>query len=142
MKIICRALIAIHIFVGIGALAGGLAAIVNPISPLGMPAHALSGSPFSDFLIPGVILFGFIGVGNIFGAFMFRLKSGAQGYISAVLGCGLALWIIIQCIMLWAIAALHVIYLVIGLIQGGLAVALLYDRNMFPLDILRKLLGK
>ena len=142
MKIINRTLIAIHIFVGIGALAGGLAAIINPISPMGMPAEALRYSPFSDFLIPGIILFGFLGVGNILGALIFRFKSGLQGYVSAVLGGGLALWIIIQCIMLWAVVALHVIYFIIGLIQGGLALVLLFEQNIFPFDILRKLLGR
>jgi len=30
-------LFALHLFVGIGALAGGLAAIVNPQDPLGVP---------------------------------------------------------------------------------------------------------
>ena len=142
MKIICRTLIAIHIFVGIGALAGGLAAIINPISPMGMPVDALRNSPFNNFLIPGIILFGFIGVGNIFGAVMFRFKSRFQGYISAVLGGGLTLWIIIQCVMLRAIVPLHVIYFMIGLIQEGLALTLLYDRNMFPFDTLKKLLGR
>ena len=138
MKRICRTLVIIHLFVGIGALAGGLAAIINPISPMGIPADSLRNSPFSDFLIPGVILFGFIGMGNIFGAFAFRFKLRLQGYISAALGGGLAIWIIVQCIMLWAVVPLHVIYFIIGLMQGGLALALLSDQNTFPFDLFKK----
>ena len=142
MKMIHRALILLHLFVGIGAMAGGLAAITNPNSPMGMPVDALKNSPFSNFPIPGLFLFGFIGLGNIFGALMFRFKSRFQGYISGLLGGVLVLWIIIQCIMLWSVVSLHVIFFVIGLMQGGLSLVLLFDKNMFPFNILRKLFGK
>ncbi|MCL2321083.1 MAG: hypothetical protein FWC47_03130 [Oscillospiraceae bacterium] len=132
MKIVYRTSIIIHLLVGIGAMSGGFAAISNPNSPLGMSVDALKNSPFSNFLIPGIFLFCFIGLGNIFGAFMFCFKSKFQGYISGILGGGLALWIIIQCIMLSTVVSLHVIFFIIGLIQGVLALILLYDKGMFP----------
>ena len=38
MKLVCRLLFGLHVFVGIGAMAGGFAAIINPQKPLGMSA--------------------------------------------------------------------------------------------------------
>ena len=64
MKKIYRLLFALHAFVGVGAVFGGLAAITNPKSPLGIPIEILKNSPFNDFLIPGIILFTLIGLGN------------------------------------------------------------------------------
>jgi hypothetical protein len=42
MKIVHRLLFALHAFVGVGAVFGGLAAITNPKSPLGIPIEVLN----------------------------------------------------------------------------------------------------
>ena len=51
-------------FLGISALGGGGALIVSPSGKLlgGLPLSILAQSPFSDFLIPGVILFTILGL--------------------------------------------------------------------------------
>lgn len=57
----------IHLFLAVGALYGGGSLILSPDgSMLGMPAGSLSGSPFPNFLIPGIILFLFNGVFPLF----------------------------------------------------------------------------
>jgi len=68
MKIINRLLLILHGFVGLGAMGGGMMAILNPDGPGGMAVDVLKNSPFSNFLIPGIILFTVIGLGNIFSA--------------------------------------------------------------------------
>lgn len=138
MKIVYRLLFTLHWFVGIGAVAGGLAAIINPHEPLGMPVEALRNSPFSDFLIPGIILFAVIGLGNIFSALMFRLKSRFQGYISSVFSWALAIWIVVQCIMLNAIVFLHILFFIIGLIEAVLSMIILFKQRLFPTNIVLK----
>jgi hypothetical protein len=45
MRTVYRLLFALHAFVGIGAVVGGLAAIINPQAPLGMPVEQLINSP-------------------------------------------------------------------------------------------------
>lgn len=85
MKIVNRVLFGLHAFVGIGAIGGGMMAILNPRGPGGMPVDALKNSPFSNFLIPGIILFTVIGLGNIFGAGSILFRSKYRGYISSVL---------------------------------------------------------
>ena len=116
MKRIFRLLFILHAFVGLGAIGGGIMAILNPQGPGGMPTDALKNSPFSNFLIPGIILFIVIGLGNVFSAIMILLKSKFQGYISSVFSWALVIWIIIQCIMLGAIVYLHIIFFIIGFV--------------------------
>lgn len=136
MKIIYRLLFALHVFVGLGAVVGGLAAITNPQSPLGVPTTVLNNSPFNNFLIPGIILFTLIGLGNIISALMFHFKLRFQGYISSVFSWALVIWIVVQCIMLDSIESLHIIFLVIGLIQAALSIILLYKQHLFPINLI------
>lgn len=110
-------LIALHVLVGMGALYGGLAGMMNPHNPLGMPTEVLRYSPFSNFLIPAIILFVVLGLGNLFSAYMFRYRLSYQGYISGMAGFVLAIFIVVQCIMMQDVVFLHVLFFVIGLIQ-------------------------
>jgi len=56
-------LIALQFFLGLGALAGGACFILAPDgSIMHMPVSMISGSPFSSFLIPGIILFTVVGI--------------------------------------------------------------------------------
>jgi len=142
MKRIYGLLYGLHLFVGIGAMLGGLAAITNPKAPLGISVEVLKNSPFSNFLIPGIILFIIIGIGNVFSALMFRFKSRFQGYISSVFSWALVIWIVVQCIMLNDIAFLHVLFFIIGLIQAGLSMAILFESGLFPANIIMNFYGK
>jgi len=135
MKLVYRLLFALHVFVGTGAMAGGLTAITNPRNPLGIPTESLVNSPFSNFLIPGIILFTVIGLGNVFSALMFRFKSRFQGYISSVFSWALVIWIVVQCIMLNSVGFLHILYFMIGLFEAGLSMALLFEQCLFPANI-------
>lgn len=135
MKKVYKILFALHLFVGIGAIAGGLAAITNPYEPLGMPIDLLKNSPFSNYLIPGIILFTIIGIGNIFSALAFRFKLKLQGYISSIFSFALVIWIIIQCIILNTIAFLHGLFFLIGIIQAVLSISILIDKRLFPANI-------
>lgn len=128
-QIVYRLLFALHVFVGIGAVFGGSAAIINPQDPLGITVEALKYSPFSNFLIPGIILLTVIGLGNIISAIMFRFKSKYQGYISGIFSWSLIIWIIVQCIMFRTVVFLHVLYFIIGLIQAALSLAILIEQN-------------
>ena len=52
-------LISLLLFLGIGALSGGITLIISPSGKLlgGLPVSILDHSPFTNFLIPGIILF-------------------------------------------------------------------------------------
>jgi len=136
MKIVYRLLFALHLFVGLGAMGGGMMAILNPQGPVGMTTDALKNSPFSNFLIPGIILFTVIGLGNIFSAIIFLFKSRFQGYISSVFSWALVIWIIVQCIMLNTVVSLHVIFFIIGLVQATLSMIILFEHHLFPANLI------
>ena len=51
------------LFLSLGALFGGGALMLDPTGELlQMPVTMLKGSPFNDFLIPGLILFTILGI--------------------------------------------------------------------------------
>lgn len=133
-----KLLMVMHFFVGIGALVGGGAAILDPFNPLGVPLDTLEHSPFDNFLIPGLILFIIIGIGSLISGVTALLKSGYQGYYSSVSSWALMIWIAVQCLMLRAIVFAHVLFFVIGLVGAVLAFSILYDKQQFPANLLRK----
>lgn len=136
MKVIYRILFFLHALIGLGGMAGGTAAILNPVSPMGLSVDILKNSPFDNFLIPGIILFIVIGIGNVIGAVTIQRKSRFQGYISGILGGTLVIWIVVQCIMLRSVAFLHVLFFIFGLIHAALAVIILFNKRMFPANII------
>jgi len=142
MKKLYKILLFLHLFVGLGAMAGGSAAIMSPKVPMGMTVDTLKYSPFSDFLIPGIILFVAIGVGNIFSALMMFFKLKYQGYISSIFSFALVIWIIVQYIMLRTIVSLHVIFLITGLIQSIISIIILFNQHTFPTNIIISIISK
>lgn len=136
MKKVYRLLFILHAFVGIGALFGGLAAITNPQNPVGATVDLLKNSPFSNFLIPGILLFTVIGLGNVITAFMFRFKLRFQGYISSVFSWALVIWIVVQCIMLNTVHFLHISFFIIGVIEAILSMIILFEQRLFPANLI------
>lgn len=86
-------------------------------SNLGMFEH----SPFSDFLIPGIVLLLINGLGSIAGSITsFRLFRCAAE-IGLVLGAFLIAWIILQVYWIHAFHWLHALYLCLGVVEIILA---------------------
>ena len=59
----------LEVLLSIGALGGGLILLIAPrgeIMPL--PLAALAGSPFDTYFVPGLILFGVLGLGPLVAA--------------------------------------------------------------------------
>ncbi len=135
MTIIRRILVVLHVIIGIGGLVGGYSAIINPMEPMGAPVEILKNSPFTNFLIPGLILFFILGIGNLVSAALFFKKLAYQGYISSVFSWALVIWIIVQCIMIQDIVFLHVFFFFVGIVQAFLSFLLLYERKLFPSNI-------
>lgn len=142
MKNVYRVLLALHAFVGIGAVAGGLGAVMNPRAPMGVSVELLRNSPFQDYLIPGIILLTVLGLGNILSAFTLYRRSPYQGYISSIFSWALVIWIVVQCIMLETIIFLHVLYFIIGLVEAALSAVILFRQGLFPTNILLRLYRK
>jgi len=91
------ALGALQVFIGVGAVPAGLALVLEPSgASLGMPLEWLTGSPFPNFLIPGMVLMVVNGFGSLAGGLATFLRYRYAGEIAVGLGAFLMLWIVAQ----------------------------------------------
>lgn len=112
---------ALQAFIGLGALGGGLMLVIDPSgSALGLPTSLLEGSPFSDFLIPGIFLLAVNGVGSMIGAGHSFTRRRYALELAIVLGAILVAWIVIQVIIISSFHWLHVLYFILGVVELGI----------------------
>ncbi len=146
---------------GLGALGGGGLLVAAPSGRLlGMPLTMLAGSPFADFLVPGIILFTVLGVMpcllvvallkkpasrcaerlNCFGD-MHWAWTGSIYVAVALIG-----WIQLEMVFLNAVSWLHTVYMgwavVILLVALLPKVRQLYKKEVAPLLPVRPTVSK
>jgi hypothetical protein len=111
----------LQLFVGLGAVAGGLGLALDPTgAKVGLPIEMLEASPFSTFLIPGIVLFTVNGLGSLVGALLTFTRRRGAGEMAMALGVFLMAWIVIQVYWVRGIHWLHVLYFVLGLVEYAL----------------------
>jgi hypothetical protein len=119
---IARLAVGLEIFVGLGALFGGGQFIVAPDGHLlGMTVNTLAGTPFHSFLVPGLLLFSFVGVGPLVAAAITARRQAIAPL--AALGVGLTLmgWITVEMVMMAGFTSLlWALYLVLGTATAAL----------------------
>jgi hypothetical protein len=113
---IARLAIGLEIFLGLGALFGGGALILGPDGHLlGMPTSLLAGSPFPSFMVPGIILFTFIGVAPILAAAITLRRQALAPIAAVVVGMMLIVWVSVEMVVLAGLGSLAwAMYLVLG----------------------------
>ena len=104
--------------VAVGAIPAGMALILKPDgSILHMPTDILQGSPFKDFLIPGIFLLGVNGLGSLAGAVLCFIHSRYSAISGLILGIGLVVWITVQLLTTGLISWMQPAYFTIGLVE-------------------------
>jgi hypothetical protein len=107
-------------------LYGGWALMIDPSGAIvNLHIEKLKLSPFTDFFVPGAILFFVLGWGSLI-ALPFVLKGTAKGTNFIILaGVIVSGWIVVQMIMMLEINWLHTVYILVGvaLIITGLKAA-------------------
>ena len=142
-------LIALLAFLGLGAIGGGAVLIVSPSGKLmGMPLSILNPSPFSDFLIPGIILFLVLGIIPLLliVALLKKPTSKLAEYFNyyadihwawtytIYIAFVLIFWIQIEMVLLNAVSWLHTFYMLLAVVI--IFVALLPQiRNLYRKEI-------
>lgn len=97
------------LLVGITAIAGGLALLWQPDGALlQMPISYLAKSPFSDFTIPGLLLFLVIGLGSLFTGLLALWRSYFAELAGLIAGSALLAWITTEMLMLRTHNALQI----------------------------------
>jgi hypothetical protein len=117
-KRLAKALGILQLFIGLSAVGGGLGLVLEPNgSNLGMPLEMLKYSPFSDFLIPGIVLLIVNGLGSIAGSVSSFRPFHYAAEIALALGAFLVAWIIIQVYLIHSFHWLHALYFSLGIIE-------------------------
>ncbi len=112
----------LQFLVGIGAAISGALLIVAPSGRLlQAPPDMLKGSPFTDFLLPGLILFLVNGVGQLVASVLSYRMHKWSGYVGAVFGFGLMIWIFVQVNMIGGGHILQYGYFAVGVVETALA---------------------
>lgn len=107
----------ILIFNGISACFGGWMLITSPDgSLLGMTVSLLAHSPFSDFLIPGIVLFTAVGLFSLVSAYLIFRNVTRYSFLSILMGLILIGWIVVQAITIQTVNYLHVTFVAAGLL--------------------------
>ena len=111
-------------FQGLSGLFGGGALIASPSGRLlHLPLNLLQGSPFSDYLVPGLILFTILGIGPLVVAFAVWKQRLWGWYGTIATGGALLIWIGVE---IWMVGyhtdpPLQLIYGSLGAVLLGLA---------------------
>jgi hypothetical protein len=120
-----RLAIALEILLGVGALFGGGALILGPDGHLlGMPTKILAGSPFSSFLLPGLILFTVLGLAPLLAAAITVRRHAFASLAAVAVGIALIGWISVEMVVLAGFGSLvWAFYLVLGACIAAIGVA-------------------
>ena len=105
------------LFLGISAIGGGGQFLLDPTGDIiGMPVDVLAGSPFTDFLLPGLILFTVLGLfplGVLYGLYT---KSDWAWPAVIMVGTALIIWIVVQGLIVGFGHWLQWLYLSLGFV--------------------------
>jgi len=114
---------ALHLFIAVGAIAGGGVLVAWPDgSAMGMPVAMLQFSPFADFLMPGLLLLGVIGGGHLWAGILVVRRAPGARLASVAAGAALIVWIGVQVAMIRSAHWLHLLYFGLGVAVVVLAV--------------------
>lgn len=115
-------LVALLLFLSASALYGGYSLTSDPTGrSLQMSTQLLVGTPFTDFLVPGLFLFICLGIGALVS--LLGLVVRAKWCFLGSFGIGLALvcWILIQVALVGYSSWLQPVYAMVGILIAALS---------------------
>jgi hypothetical protein len=105
------------LFTGITAVGGGATLAARPDgSLLEAPPGMLAHSPFSTFLIPGLLLVFVVGLGNLLAGVLVLRESRLAPYLAFFAGTALLVWIVSEMLLLHTTHWLQLGYLAIAVL--------------------------
>lgn len=120
-----RLIIGLEVALSLGALAGGATLVLWPDgSAAGATLSMLEHSPFTNFLVPGLVLLVVNGVLPLVSAVAVWRRRPWAARSTVGVGTLLTGWIVVQVALLRAFTALHAVYLLLGVALVSLGLAL------------------
>jgi len=122
-------LLVVEAFVAVTAFAGGLALMVGALVPelstvITPPAEYLEGSPFSSYLVPGLVLALVLGGLNVIAFVLLLRRRPSALFAAATAGYAALIWIFVQ-MMVIPFSFLQAVYFMAGAVELGLVLLLL-----------------
>lgn len=103
-----------------------------PTNGLGMPPTFLEGSVFDSFVVPAIILTLVVGGTQVIALVLLLRRRPTALVWSAVAGFAMVIWIVVETVIIRGFSALQATYLIIGLAQLALVIALLGVVSWLP----------
>ncbi len=111
--------------IGLSAVPSGLLLVIRPDGSLmEMPVSILKGSPFGDYLVPGILLFLVMGLGNLAAAILSFRRRELAGFAGIFFGFALVIWIFMQVSMIGGGHWLQYLYFFLGIAEILLGIAM------------------
>jgi menaquinone-dependent protoporphyrinogen oxidase len=110
------ALLALCLFSGITALAGGTLLALDPLgTTLRTPTSLLQHSPFASFLVPGLLLALFVGLPHLVAAAVVLRPVAWRGALAFASGVSLGIYVLTEMALLRTVHPLQVLYVGVAL---------------------------
>ncbi len=129
-KVLSWGLIILEIFVGITSASSGVQLVLT--NGLGMPIPYLKNSPFTSFLIPGLILIFVVGGLHLLAGFLTLKNKVFKLEISAIAAFGLLIWIFTEMYIIGKSSVLQTLYFSVGILE---LVLILLIQKFYLLDL-------
>lgn len=120
------ALIAVplEVVTAIGAIPVGIAFLTDPTGgSMGLPRGWIEATVFGSYLVPGLYLLAMNGVGMLVAAGLTLARHWTAPWLTAILGAGLVIWILVQVAVMPETSALQAVFGSIGVALTAIGVA-------------------
>ncbi len=115
--------VGVLLLLGLGALGGAGFLVTDPDgSSMQWTVSMLAGSPFADFLVPGLLLGGLFGIGSFVVAGLGLAHHRIAPFLAFAIGCGQMIWIVVELAIIGQFSFLHPMCFGIGLVIAASAV--------------------
>jgi hypothetical protein len=111
-------------FGSLSAVGGAVALLLT--NGLGMPLAMLSGSPFSSFVVPALVLLVVVGGTQVLGLTLLSRRAPSAVLWSAVAGFGMTIWILVETVAIQGFSLLQALYFTLGILQLALVISVLW----------------
>jgi hypothetical protein len=122
-RIVVRGLIALLVFGALSSLAGSV--LATAANGGGVPVEYLTNSPFSSYMVPGLILGVVVGGTQLAAATALLGRRRSALLLSAIAGFGMLIWIFVELAIIRQYSWLQTAYFIVGELELILVLAVL-----------------